>query len=63
LQSSTTLLKDQKKKYKKLPNYNKGKQLIQDLQYIKPFFEALDMQKAVDMIEKEIETETKELGT
>ncbi len=51
------------KKYKKLPNYNTGKQLILDLQYIKPFFEALDMQKAVDTIEKEIETETKELNT
>lgn len=49
------------KKYKKLPNYNKGKQLIQDLNYIKPFFQELDILKAVEMIEKEIENDTKEL--
>lgn len=46
------------KKYKKLPYFNKGQQLIKDLQYIKPFFAALELQKAVDMIEKEIETES-----
>ena len=49
------------KKYKKLPNYKKGKHLIQDLNYIKPFFQELDLQKAVEMIEKEIETEIKEM--
>ena len=49
------------KKYKKLPYFNKGQQLIKDLQYIKPFFAALELQKAIDMIEKEIETETEGL--
>ncbi len=49
------------KKYKKLPYFNKGHQLIKDLEYIKPFFAALELQKAVDMIEKEIKTETEGL--
>lgn len=51
------------KKYKKLPYFNKGHQLIKDLQFIKPFFVALELQKAVDMIEKEIEAETNDLKT
>lgn len=45
------------KKYKKLPNVNKGKQLISDLEYIKPYFQQLNLQKAIDLIDKEIADE------
>lgn len=45
------------KKYKKLPNFNKGRQLISDLEYIKPFFQQLNLQKAIELIDKEIADE------
>ena len=45
------------KKYKKLPNFNKGKQLIADLEYIKPYFQQLNLQNAVELIDKEIANE------
>ncbi len=43
------------KKFKEMPTFKNGKQLIQDLNYIKPFFIELEIQKAVELIEKEIE--------
>ncbi len=49
------------KKYKLIPNYNKDEQLVKDLKYIKPYFEKLDIQKAVELINKDLETTIKEL--
>ncbi|MCC6447504.1 MAG: hypothetical protein IT215_02310 [Chitinophagaceae bacterium] len=49
------------KKYQLIPNYNKEEYLIKDLRFIKPYFEALNIQKAVELIDKEIETSIKEL--
>jgi len=48
------------KKFKELPTYNKGRQLIQDLNYIKPFFMELEIQNAIELIEKQIEKTTNE---
>ncbi len=48
-------------KYKLIPNYNKEEYLIKDLRFIRPYFEALHIQKALDLIDKEIETSIKEL--
>lgn len=49
------------KKYQLIPNYNKEEYLIKDLRFIRPYFEALNIQKALDLIDKEIETSIKEL--
>lgn len=49
------------KKYQAIPNYNKEEYLIKDLRFIRPYFEALYIQKALDLIDKEIETSIKEL--
>ena len=48
-------------KYKLIPNYNKEEYLIKDLRFIRPYFEALHIQKALNLIDKEIETSIKEL--
>jgi hypothetical protein len=44
-----------------IPNYNKEEYLIKDLRFIRPYFEALHIQKALDLIDNEIETSIKEL--
>jgi hypothetical protein len=49
------------KKYQLIPNYNKEEYLIKDLRFIRPYFEAFNIQKALDLIDKEIETSIKEL--
>ena len=49
------------KKYQLIPNYNKEEYLIKDLRFIRPYFEALQIQKALELIDKEIETSIKEL--
>ncbi len=49
------------KKYKLIPNYNKDEQLIKDLKYIKSYFEKLDLQKALELINKELEATIKGL--
>jgi hypothetical protein len=49
------------KKYQSIPNYNKEEYLIKDLRFIRPYFEALHIQKALNLIDKEIETSIKEL--
>ena len=49
------------KKYQLIPNYNKEEYLIKDLRFIRPYFEALHIQKALDLIDNEIETSIKEL--
>ena len=49
------------KKYQLIPNYNKEVYLIKDLRFIRTYFEELNIQKAVDLIDKEIETSIKEL--
>lgn len=49
------------KKYQLIPNYNKEDYLIKDLRFIRPYFEALNIQKALELIDKEIEVSIKEL--
>lgn len=49
------------KKYQLIPNYNKEEYLIKDLRFIRPYFEALNIQKAIELIDKEIEVSIKEL--
>jgi hypothetical protein len=49
------------KKYQLIPNYNKEEYLIKDLRFIRTYFEELHIQKAIDLIDKEIETSIKEL--
>lgn len=49
------------KKYQLIPNYNKEEYLIKDLRFIRPYFVALNIQKALELIDKEIETSIKEL--
>jgi hypothetical protein len=45
----------------KMPNYKKDKQLIYDLKFIKPYFEQLNIEKAVGLIDEEIRRAIKEL--
>lgn len=42
-------------KFKVLPYYKKHENLIEDLNFIRPFFEELDMQKILDLIDQELE--------
>ncbi|MEI7594413.1 MAG: hypothetical protein WCK02_01600 [Bacteroidota bacterium] len=49
------------KKLRCMPNYNKDQQLLKDLQYIRPFFEALHLEKALNLIDAEIKTTKKNL--
>ena len=49
------------KKYKLLPSYNTEEYLIKDLRFIRPYFDALHIQKALDLIDNEIETTIKAL--
>lgn len=49
------------KKYQLIPNYNKEEYLIKDLRFIRPYFEALNIQKALELIDEEIEVSIKEL--
>lgn len=58
---TTTQNSDIYKKYASMPNYNKGEQLITDLQFIQPYFNRLNMQEAVQLIEEEINRAIKDL--
>jgi hypothetical protein len=49
------------KKYSLMPNYKKGEHLIADLKFIRPYFEALHIEKAVELIDEEIQRAIKEL--
>ncbi|MDO9187641.1 MAG: hypothetical protein Q7W13_16650 [Bacteroidia bacterium] len=44
------------KKYKKLPNFDSPSQLVKDLKHIRPYFEKLDLQSIVDLINKDLKT-------
>lgn len=49
------------KKYKKLPNYNNGEYLIKDLRYIRPYFVALNIHVAIELIDTQIVNTINEL--
>jgi hypothetical protein len=49
------------KKYQLIPNYNKAEYLIKDLRFIRTYFVELHIQKAIDLIDKEIEMSINEL--
>ncbi len=42
------------KKYSMMPNFNKGEKLIADLRFIRPFFEDLHIETALQLIDAEI---------
>jgi len=44
-----------------MPNYKKGDQLIADLKFIKPYFEQLNIERAVELIDEEIKRAIQEL--
>jgi hypothetical protein len=50
------------KKYRLMPNYKKGFELITDLQFIRPYFVDLGLTEAVNQIDAEIQREKKELA-
>jgi hypothetical protein len=50
------------KKYQRMPNYKKGTHLITDLKFIRPFFEELNLEEVVKLINAEIAREMKELS-
>lgn len=50
------------KKYRLMPNLKKGIALINDLQYIRPFFKELGIDEAVKQIDAEIAREKKEIA-
>jgi hypothetical protein len=49
------------KKYMQMPHYKTGEQLIADLKFIRPYFEELHIEKAVQLIDAEIQQAVKEL--
>jgi hypothetical protein len=49
------------KKYMQMPHYKTGEQLIADLKFIRPYFEELHIEKAVQLIDEEIQKTVKEL--
>jgi hypothetical protein len=49
------------KKYSKMPNFKNGEHLIADLKFIRPYFEELHIEKAVQLIDEEIRRAVKEL--
>ena len=51
------------KKYSKMPNYKKDEHLIADLKFILPYFEELNIEKAIQLIDDEIQRAIKELPT
>ena len=51
------------KKYSKMPNYKKDEHLIADLKFIRPYFEELHIEKAIQLIDDEIQRAIKELPT
>lgn len=49
------------KKYMQMPHYKTGEQLIADLKFIRPYFDELHIEKAVQLIDAEIQQAVKEL--
>jgi hypothetical protein len=49
------------KKYSMMPNFKNGEHLIADLKFIRPYFEQLHIEKAVQLIDDEIQRAVKEL--
>jgi hypothetical protein len=49
------------KKYMQMPHYKNGEQLIADLKFIRPYFEELHIEKAVELIDAELQQTIKEL--
>jgi hypothetical protein len=49
------------KKYTQMPHYKTGEQLIADLKFIRSYFEELHIEKAVQLIDEEIQQTVKEL--
>ena len=49
------------KKYMQMPHYKTGEQLIADLKFIRPYFAELHIEKAVQLIDAEIQQAVKEL--
>ncbi len=49
------------KKYKEIPDYNKGEQLIADLKFIRPYFEEPGFEKILPMIDAKIEDTIRKL--
>jgi hypothetical protein len=47
------------KKYSKMPDHKTGGQLLADLQYIRPFFAALHLQNALQLIDTDIQQQIK----
>lgn len=43
------------KKYREMPYYKKGKELLADLEFIKPFFEAVNLKDVLNLVNAEIE--------
>lgn len=49
------------KKYKKMPEYNSGSVLVNDLRYIRQYFEDLDLKNVVDLIDWQIKSTSKKV--
>jgi hypothetical protein len=43
------------KKYRVMPHYKKGKELMADLNFIRPFFEAVNLKSVLQLIDEELE--------
>lgn len=49
------------KKYRQMPNYKKDAQLLEDLKFIRPYFERLQIEEAIKLIDEETARATREL--
>jgi hypothetical protein len=49
------------KKYMQMPHFKTGEQLVADLKFIRPYFEQLHIEKAVQLIDDQIQKTLKEL--
>lgn len=58
---TTTQNSDIYKKYSQMPDYKKGELLLDDLNFIRPFFEQLQMATAIQLIDEKIQQVIKEL--
>lgn len=49
------------KKYKKMPEVNSGSVLVKDLRYIRQYFEELDLQNILELIDRQIKSTLKKV--
>lgn len=49
------------KKYSQMPDYKSGERLIDDLKFIRPYFEELNIAKALELIDEQIQQAEKKL--